>query len=149
MKLTVLCLLLILTSINVYARLGNTSEQCDERYSTSFGIQQRKYKEILIKNYGGTNLVVSCRFYKNLCFEMGVARLDSDGIIKSLKPEEVVAFIRTNLGFIPKDIKDEEVIAPNATQRKIGSDGRYVWIEEQTKTGIITILRDNTLAPSK
>jgi hypothetical protein len=94
-------------------------------------------------------MVISCRFHKNVCFEVGVSRLDSNGKIKSLKPEEVVALIRTNIGFIPKNIKPEEAIAPNVTQHKIGNDGRYVWISEKTKTGIITILRDNTVAPPK
>ena len=130
------------------ARLGQTVEECDTLYKASMFTKSRTQNGIVIKNYGTEKVAISCRFYNNTCFEIGVSQLDNDGKIKSLTPEQIVALVKSNLGKIPKADPEEKVIAPNTVEHKFGNDGRFVWREEETQTGIITILRDNTLAPS-
>lgn len=130
------------------ARLGKNVEECDTLYQTLVLTMSRTQNGILIKNYGTEKLALSCRFHNNICFEIGVTQLDEDGKIKSLTPEQVAALVRTNIGTIPKVDQEERTVGPNTVEHKFGTDGRFVWREEETPTGIITILRDNTLAPS-
>ncbi len=139
------CVAIAVTS--AHARLGKTVEECDKLYGTPPVKSQRLEKGILIKNYANERTAFSCRFNNNMCFEIGVSRLDENGDIKSLSPEEVVALTRTNLGSIPRVDKEEHYVGPNTVEHRFGTDGRYVLREETTKTGVITILRDNNLAP--
>lgn len=136
---------LIMTT--THARLGKTVEECDTLYKASVLTQSRTQNGFLIKNYSTEKTAISCRFSNNVCFEIGVSQLDSDGKIKSLTPEQVAALVRTNLGSIPKIDPNEKHVGPNTVEYNFGTDGRYVMRDENTTTGIITILRDNTLAP--
>lgn len=137
----------VLLASSASARLGKTVEECDTLYKASLLTKSRTVNNILIKNYGSEKVAFSCRFYNNICFEIGVSQLDSDGKIQSLTPEQIAALVRTNLGSIPKIDPNEKNVGPNTVEHSFGTDGRYVWREEETPTGIITILRDNTLAP--
>lgn len=148
MKISIGLLPLLLIAASSQARLGKTVEECDTIYNASQLNRSRTQNGVLIKNYGNDKIVLSCRFHNDVCFEIGVSRLDDDGKIKSLSPEEVGSIVLKNLGKIPKVDPEEKVVGPNTVEHSFGTDGRYVWREEETPTGIITILRDNTLAPS-
>lgn len=138
-------ILLIVTT--THARLGKTVEECDALYKASVLTQSRNQNGFLIKNYGNEKVAISCRFSNNICFEIGVSQLDKDGKIQSLTPEQVAALVRENLGTIPKIDPNDKNVGPNTVEHSFGTDGRYVWREETTATGIITILRDNKQAP--
>ena len=147
MKRTTWLLSAILLASSASARLGKTVEECDTLYKASLLNKARTQNGILIKNYGNEKTALSCRFHNNICFEIGVSQLDSDGKIQSLTVEQVAALVRTNLGTIPKLDPNEKALGPNTVEYKFGNDGRYVMRDETITTGIITILRDTTLAP--
>jgi len=147
MNRTAWFLLAILLASSAFARLGKTVEECDTLYKASLLNKARTQNGILIKNYGTEKVAISCRFYNNICFEIGVCQLDSNGKVQSLTPEQVTALVRTNLGSIPKIDPNEKNVGPNTVEHKFCTDGRYVMRDENTATGIITILRDNTLFP--
>jgi len=147
MQTIIWIVLIFLTVATSHARLGKTVEECDTLYKASLLNKARTQNGILIKNYGNEKTALSCRFHNNICFEIGVSQLDSDGKIQSLTVEQVAALVRTNLGTIPMIDPNEKALGPNTVEYKFGTDGRYVMREEETPNGIITILRDNTLAP--
>ena len=148
MKKLIGLIFFLIATANVQARIGKTVAECDELYGKAPIKNQRTQNGWLIKNYATELIAVSCRFYNNYCFEIGTNRFDKDGKIVSLTPEQVVSFIKTNLGTIPKVDSQGKNVGANTVEHALGSDGRYVWREEETATGIITIVRDNTLAPA-
>ena len=145
MKLTITLLLILMVCPLVEARLGKTLEECDALYGSSLMSKTRTDGNVVVKNYGDENVVISCRFYNNICFEIGVSNLDELGRVKSLSPERVAGLFLKNFGKIPKVNPEEKKLGANTVEHALGTDGRYVWREETTATGVITILRDNNL----
>lgn len=145
-RTTCFCLMILLAS-SVSARLGKTVEECNTLYKDALLTKSRTVNNIVIKNYGFEKIAISCRFCNNICFEIGVSQLDSNGKIQSLTSEQVARLVLTNLGDIPKIDPNKKNVGLNTVEYKFGTDGRYVMRYEDTATGIITILRDNTLVP--
>jgi len=147
MKRITLSILVAVFSFFVEARIGKTLEECDEIYKDVRLKSESTQNGFLIRNYATPSVAVVCLFHKNYCFEIAVSLLDKEGKIVSITPEQVGSFINLNLGMIPKIGSEGKNIGANTIEYALGSDGRYVWREVKIDTGLITILRDNILAP--
>lgn len=103
-----------------YARLGETKEQCDERYGNGVltkPLVENKELNVKIYVYEKNDISIGVTFYKGVAHAITFDKVNN-GLFNKLKPEQIENLLKANLGNAKKwEVKEKDYIVSQSMVR--------------------------------